>query len=112
MFVGIGVYVIVFLMMWYGVLLWFVLIVGVVLMVLVVFVLGVVMMWLFGYFLLFGMIVWGFVLFYLFGNFELFGKYDGINGILVLNLFGIEFESGCSLYFLIWVVVLVVIVLV
>jgi branched-chain amino acid transport system permease protein len=34
------------------------------------------------------------------------GKYDGINGIPVLNIFGINLESGRHIYYLIWLVVL------
>jgi branched-chain amino acid transport system permease protein len=41
---------------------------------------------------------------------ELLGKYDGINGIPVLNVFGWELESGRSIYYLIWVVVLLAVI--
>jgi ABC-type branched-subunit amino acid transport system ATPase component len=59
-----------------------------------------------GHFLPLGTIAWGLALFYLFGNLEMLGKYDGINGIPVLNVFGINLESGRHIYYLIWVVVL------
>jgi branched-chain amino acid transport system permease protein len=49
-------------------------------------------------------------LFFLFGNLEFLGKYDGINGIPVLNLLGWHLESGRSIYYLIWVVVLLAVV--
>ena len=42
-----------------------------------------------GHFLPLGTIAWGLALFYLFGNLDILGKYDGINGIPVLNVFGI-----------------------
>jgi branched-chain amino acid transport system permease protein len=109
-FVGIGAYATAFLTTRYGVSPWLALIVGVVLTALVALVLGAVTMRLSGHFLPLGTIAWGLALFYLFGNLELLGKYDGINGIPVLNLFGIELESGRSLYFLIWAVVLAAIV--
>ncbi|WP_321784105.1 branched-chain amino acid ABC transporter ATP-binding protein/permease [Burkholderia pyrrocinia] len=109
-FVGIGAYATAFLTTHYGVSPWLALIVGVVLTALVALVLGVVTMRLSGHFLPLGTIAWGLALFYLFGNLELLGKYDGINGIPALNLFGIQLESGRSLYFLIWAVVLAAIV--
>ncbi|MGT0192617.1 branched-chain amino acid ABC transporter ATP-binding protein/permease [Burkholderia pyrrocinia] len=109
-FVGIGAYATAFLTTRYGVSPWLALIVGVVLTALVALVLGVVTMRLSGHFLPLGTIAWGLALFYLFGNLELLGKYDGINGIPALNLFGITLESGRSLYFLIWAVVLAAIV--
>ena len=109
-FVGIGAYAAAFLTTRYGVSPWLALIVGVVLTALVALVLGAVTMRLSGHFLPLGTIAWGLALFYLFGNLELLGKYDGINGIPALNLFGIELGSGRSLYFLIWAVVLAAIV--
>ncbi|RQS94745.1 branched-chain amino acid ABC transporter ATP-binding protein/permease [Burkholderia seminalis] len=109
-FVGIGAYATAFLTTRYGVSPWLALIVGVVLTALVALVLGAVTMRLSGHFLPLGTIAWGLALFYLFGNLELLGKYDGINGIPALNLFGLALESGRSLYFLIWAVVLAAIV--
>ncbi|KAB0685655.1 hypothetical protein WS98_28660 [Burkholderia territorii] len=109
-FVGIGAYATAFLTTRYGVSPWLALIVGVVLTALVALVLGAVTMRLSGHFLPLGTIAWGLALFYLFGNLEVLGKYDGINGIPALNLFGIELGSGRSLYFLIWAVVLAAIV--
>ncbi|KUZ40148.1 ABC transporter permease subunit [Burkholderia territorii] len=109
-FVGIGAYATAFLTTRYGVSPWLALIVGVALTALVALVLGAVTMRLSGHFLPLGTIAWGLALFYLFGNLEVLGKYDGINGIPALNLFGIELGSGRSLYFLIWAVVLAAIV--
>ncbi|MBN3788684.1 branched-chain amino acid ABC transporter ATP-binding protein/permease [Burkholderia sp. Ac-20353] len=109
-FVGIGAYATAYLTTAYGVSPWLALIAGVVLTALVALVLGAVTMRLSGHFLPLGTIAWGLALFYLFGNLELLGKYDGINGIAALNLFGIVLDSGRSLYFLIWAVVLAAIV--
>jgi len=58
-----------------------------------------------GHFLPLGTIAWGLALYFLFGNLEFLGKYDGINGIPVLNLLGWHLESGRSIYYLIWAVV-------
>ncbi|MBN3815823.1 branched-chain amino acid ABC transporter ATP-binding protein/permease [Paraburkholderia sp. Se-20369] len=109
-FVGVGAYATAYLTTRYGVSPWLALIVGVVLTALVALVLGAVTMRLSGHFLPLGTIAWGLALFYLFGNLELLGKYDGISGIPALSLFGVVLDSGRSLYFLIWAVVLAAIV--
>ncbi|WP_244814856.1 ATP-binding cassette domain-containing protein [Caballeronia sp. Lep1P3] len=109
-FVGVGAYATAFLTTRYGVSPWLALIAGVVLTAFVALLLGLVTMRLSGHFLPLGTIAWGLSLFYLFGNMELLGKYDGINGIPVLNLFGWQLESGRSIYYLIWVVVLLAVV--
>ncbi|MCO1347788.1 branched-chain amino acid ABC transporter ATP-binding protein/permease (plasmid) [Burkholderia vietnamiensis] len=109
-FVGIGAYATALLTTRYGVSPWLALVVGVVLTALVALLLGAVTMRLSGHFLPLGTIAWGLALFYLFGNLELLGKYDGISGIPALNLFGVALESGRSLCFVIWAVVLAAIV--
>jgi branched-chain amino acid transport system permease protein len=105
-FVGIGAYATAYLTTRFGVSPWLALIAGMVLTALVALLLGMVTMRLSGHFLPLATIAWGLALFYLFGNTEFLGKYDGINGIPVLNLFGWHLESGRSIYFLIWVVAL------
>ncbi|SAK42797.1 ABC transporter-like protein [Caballeronia arationis] len=109
-FVGVGAYTTAFLTTQFGVSPWLALIVGIVLTAFVALLLGMVTMRLSGHFLPLGTIAWGLSLFFLFGNLELLGKYDGINGIPVLNLFGWHLESGRSIYYLIWVVVLLSVV--
>ncbi len=105
-FVGLGAYATAYLTTQYGVSPWLALIVSVVITALVALVLGLVTMRLSGHFLPLGTIAWGLALFFLFGNLDMLGKYDGINGIPVLNVLGIELESGRHIYYLIWVVVL------
>lgn len=105
-FVGLGAYATAYLTTQYGVSPWLALIVGVVVTALVALVLGLVTMRLSGHFLPLGTIAWGLALFFLFGNLDMLGKYDGINGIPVLNVLGIDLESGRHIYYLIWVVVL------
>ncbi|CAL8472551.1 ABC transporter permease subunit [Caballeronia sp. S22] len=109
-FVGVGAYATAFLTTRYGVSPWLALIAGVVLTAFIALLLGLITMRLSGHFLPLGTIAWGLSLFYLFGNMELLGKYDGINGIPVLNVFGWELESGRSIYYLIWVVVLLAVI--
>ncbi|WP_322103852.1 branched-chain amino acid ABC transporter ATP-binding protein/permease [Paraburkholderia sp. J41] len=105
-FVGLGAYATAYLTTQYGVSPWIALIVGVVITGLVALVLGLVTMRLSGHFLPLGTIAWGLALFFLFGNLDMLGKYDGINGIPVLNVLGVELETGRHIYYLIWVVVL------
>ncbi|RQH06105.1 ABC transporter permease subunit [Paraburkholderia dinghuensis] len=109
-FVGVGAYATAFLTTQYGVSPWFALIAGVVVTGLVALVLGIVTMRLSGHFLPLGTIAWGLALYFLFGNLDALGKYDGINGIPVLNVLGINLESGRHIYYLIWVVVLLAVV--
>ncbi|ALE56761.1 hypothetical protein AC233_17695 [Burkholderia sp. HB1] len=105
-FVGIGAYATAYLTTRFGVSPWLALIAGVLVTALIALILGLVTMRLSGHFLPLGTIAWGLSLFYLFGNLEMLGKYDGINGIPVLNVFGIDLESGRHIYYLIWLVVL------
>ncbi len=109
-FVGIGAYATAYLTTQFGVSPWLALIVGVVLTASIALVLGLVTMRLSGHFLPLGTIAWGLALFFLFGNLDLLGKYDGINGIPALKVFGVALESGRQIYYLIWVVVLAAIV--
>ena len=105
-FVGLGAYATAYLTTQYGVSPWLALIVGVLITALVALALGLVTMRLSGHFLPLGTIAWGLALFFLFGNLDMLGKYDGINGIPVLNVFGVELESGRHIYYLIWAAVL------
>ncbi|SMG02608.1 branched-chain amino acid ABC transporter ATP-binding protein/permease [Burkholderia singularis] len=109
-FVGIGAYATAYLTTRWGMSPWFGLAVGVVLTALVAFVLGVVTMRLSGHFLPLGTIAWGLALFFLFGNLGWLGKYDGINGIPSLTLFGWPLDTGRSFYYVIWSAVLAAIV--
>ncbi|MBU9187843.1 branched-chain amino acid ABC transporter ATP-binding protein/permease [Burkholderia gladioli] len=109
-FVGIGAYATALLSTGYGLSPWLGLIAGVIVTAVVALVLGAVTMRLSGHFLPLGTIAWGLALFYLFGNLELLGKYDGINGIPALRVFGITLDTGRSLYYLIWLVVIAAIV--
>ncbi|WP_144157329.1 ABC transporter permease subunit [Paraburkholderia sp. BCC1885] len=109
-FVGVGAYTTAFLTTQYGVSPWLGLIAGMVLTALVALMLGAVTMRLSGHFLPLGTIAWGLALFYLFGNLDILGKYDGINGIPVLNVLGFNLESGRHIYYLIWLVVIAAVV--
>ena len=105
-FVGVGAYATAYLTTQYGLSPWIALFVGIALTALVALVIGAVTMRLSGHFLPLGTIAWGLSLYYLFGNLDALGKYDGINGIPALNALGFSLETGRSIYYLIWVVVL------
>lgn len=109
-FVGVGAYATAYLTTQFGVSPWIALFVGIALTALVALVIGAVTMRLSGHFLPLGTIAWGLSLYYLFGNLEALGKYDGINGIAPLSAFGLSFESGRSIYYLIWAVVLIALI--
>ncbi|AOJ08362.1 ABC transporter permease subunit [Burkholderia mayonis] len=109
-FVGIGAYATAYLTTTYGASPWLGLIAGIALTALVALVLGAVTMRLSGHFLPLGTIAWGLALFFLFGNLDWLGKYDGINGIPALTVFGQTLDTGRSLYYVIWIVVLAAIV--
>ena len=109
-FVGVGAYATAYLTTQYGISPWIALFVGIVLTAFVALVIGAVTMRLSGHFLPLGTIAWGLSLYYLFGNLDALGKYDGINGIPALSAFGASLQSGRSIYYLIWVVVLVAVI--
>lgn len=68
--------------------------------------LGALTMRLSGHYLPLGTIAWGLSLFYLFGNVEFLGKYDGINGIPALDLFGWSLAESRHMFYLIWLCLL------
>ncbi len=105
-FVGIGAYVTAYLTTHFSLSPWLALIVGIVLIAAVALVIGGVTMRLSGHFLPLGTIAWGLSLYYLFGNVDWLGKYDGINGIPALSVFGLSLASGRTIYYLIWAVAL------
>ncbi|RYE98526.1 MAG: branched-chain amino acid ABC transporter ATP-binding protein/permease, partial [Oxalobacteraceae bacterium] len=49
-------------------------------------------------------------LYFLFGNMDFLGKYDGLNGIPPISLFGATLGSGRAMFYLIWVVVIVAVI--
>ncbi|MEO8839430.1 MAG: branched-chain amino acid ABC transporter ATP-binding protein/permease, partial [Herbaspirillum sp.] len=74
------------------------------------FALGAITLRLSGHYLPLGTIAWGLSLYFLFGNLEFLGKYDGLNGIPSISVFGKELNSGREIYFLIWLMVLLALV--
>ena len=105
-FVGVGAYATAYLTTQFGLSPWIALFAGIASTAAVALVIGAVTMRLSGHFLPLGTIAWGLSLYYLFGNLDALGKYDGINGIPALSVFGASLGSGRSIYYLIWIVVL------
>jgi ABC-type branched-subunit amino acid transport system permease subunit len=106
-FVGIGAYATAYLTTQYGTSPWLALLAGILITALFALFLGAVTMRLSGHFLPLGTIAWGLSLFFLFGNLDFLGRYDGINGIPALSLFGWSLETNRHIYYLIWFVVIV-----
>jgi len=110
-FVGLGAYATAYLSTTAGLSPWLGLVAGLVITALSALFIGAIMLRLSGHYLPLGTIAWGLSLYYLFGNMEMLGKYDGIAGIPAISLFGLDLGSGKSMYFMIWLVVLVAVVL-
>ena len=99
-FVGLGAYSTAYLTTQFGLSPWIGLVVGLIITVLCAYVIGLITMRMSGHYLPLATIAWGLSLFFLFGNLDFLGKYDGLNGIPVLSLFGIELQSGRSMFYL------------
>ena len=106
-FVGLGAYATAYLTTHFGLSPWLGLLAGLGITALAAFALGAITMRLSGHYLPLGTIAWGLSLFYLFGNLEFLGKYDGLNGIPAIDLFGLTLHSGRAMFYLIWAVVIV-----
>jgi branched-chain amino acid transport system permease protein len=109
-FVGLGAYSTAYLSTQFGLSPWIGLLVGIVITAGAAFFIGAITMRLSGHFLPLGTIAWGLSLFFLFGNLEFLGKYDGLNGIPPITVFGHSLESGRQMYLLIWLVVVLAVV--
>ena len=106
-FVGLGAYATAYLTTQFGLSPWIGLAAGIVVTAAAAFFIGAITMRLSGHFLPLGTIAWGLSLYFLFGNLDFLGKYDGLNGIPAISLFGITLGSGRAMFYLIWVVVIV-----
>jgi len=106
-FVGLGAYATAYLSTAHGLSPWLGLVAGLVVTAASSLFIGAIMLRLSGHYLPLGTIAWGLSLYFLFGNLEFLGKYDGIGGIPPLSLFGVGLGSGQSMFFLIWLILLV-----
>ncbi|MQR00563.1 branched-chain amino acid ABC transporter ATP-binding protein/permease [Glaciimonas soli] len=106
-FVGLGAYTTAYLSTQYGISPWLGLLFGLLITMGAAFGIGAITMRLSGHYLPLGTIAWALSLFYLFGNLDFLGKYDGLNGIPAISLFGFTLDTGRKMYFLIWIMLLV-----
>jgi branched-chain amino acid transport system permease protein len=105
-FVGLGAYATAWLGTQFGLSPWLGWLAGLAVTALAASLIGAITMRLSGHYLPLGTIAWGLSLFYLFGNLDFLGKYDGINGIAPISLFGISLENSRAMFGLIWLVLL------
>ncbi|WP_349744581.1 branched-chain amino acid ABC transporter ATP-binding protein/permease [Roseateles cavernae] len=101
-FVGLGAYTTAMLSTGHAVSPWLALIVGLGITLLVALVLALLTLRMSGHYLPLATIAWALSLNYLMGNMEFLGKYDGIQGLPALELFGWSLREGRAIYFLIW----------
>lgn len=111
-FVGLGAYSTAWLSTQFGLSPWLGLLAGLAITAATALFLGAITMRLSGHYLPLGTIAWGLSLFYLFGNLDFLGKYDGLNGIAPIKLFGLSLESGRAMYFLIWLIAIAAVLVV
>jgi branched-chain amino acid transport system permease protein len=109
-FVGLGAYATAWLGTQFGISPWIGLLAGLGITAVAAFCIGAITMRLSGHYLPLGTIAWGLSLFFLFGNLDFLGKYDGINGIPPIRLFGHEMNTGREMFYLIWFVVVVAVI--
>ncbi|HTD04784.1 branched-chain amino acid ABC transporter ATP-binding protein/permease [Undibacterium sp.] len=109
-FVGLGAYSTAYLSTSCGLSPWLGLLAGLALTMLAAYAIGIITMRLSGHYLPLGTIAWGLSLFFLFGNLEFLGKYDGLNGIPPVEVFGLKLDSGRRMYGLIWLMLLLAII--
>lgn len=90
---------------------WLSLLIGLLLTALVAIVLGALTLRLSGHYLPLGTIAWGISLYYLFGTVKTLGGHSGISGLPPIELFGLPLDTNESMYYLIWVIVLLAMLL-
>ena len=106
-FCGFGAYTTAVLTTAYGVSPWLTLPIAMVVSGIAAVALGLVTVRLSGHYLPLGTIAWGIALFYLFSKLEFLGRNDGISGIPPLSIGGLRMIDPGTIYFAIWIAVLV-----
>ncbi len=109
-FVGIGAYATAVATTHFGLSPWVGLVAGLALTYVTALALGMLTMGLSGHFLSLGTLAWGLSLYYLFGNIEMLGKFDGLFGVPPLTFFDKALDTGRSIYYLIWLTVVLALV--
>jgi branched-chain amino acid transport system permease protein len=109
-FVGLGAYTTAYLSTRHGVSPWIGLLAGLALTVISAYIIGLITMRMSGHYLPLATIAWGISVYFVFGNMEFLGKYDGLNGIPTIKLFGLDLMDGRAMYYLIWGIVLLAVI--
>jgi branched-chain amino acid transport system permease protein len=109
-FVGLGAYTTAYLSTRHGLSPWIGLLAGLALTVLSAYIIGLITMRMSGHYLPLATIAWGISVYFVFGNMDFLGKYDGLNGIPAIKLFGLDLMDGRAMYYLIWGIVLLAVV--
>ena len=104
-FVGVGAYASAILTLRYGLSPWIGLPVGLVLTLTVAWVIGTVTLRISGHYLSLATMAWSLAAVFFVGNVDFMGGYDGMSGIPALALGSVSFESGRSMFFLVWICV-------
>jgi branched-chain amino acid transport system permease protein len=99
-FMGLSAYASAYLTVTYGLSPWLTLLIGVALASFAATLIGYVTSQMSGHYLALATIAWCVTVFYLLGNLPFFGQYQGFGGIPPVSLFGFEFRSDRSLYYL------------
>jgi len=105
-FVGIGAYTTAYLTTVHGVSPWLTLPIGLLLTGASAYIIGAITLRLSGHFLPLSTLAWGVSIYFLFGNINALGRHDGLFGIPVIELFGLELMSGRRYFYLVWFFVL------
>ncbi len=105
-FVGLGAYSSAYLSLRFGISPWIGLLAGLLITTVSAYLIGLITMRMSGHYLPLTTIAWGISLYYVFGNMEFLNKYDGLNGIPPIMLFGADLGSGSAMFYLIWGIVL------
>jgi branched-chain amino acid transport system permease protein len=109
-FVGLGAYATAVLSTQYGLSPWLGLVAGLLITIVSATLIGLITMRMSGHYLPLATIAWGLSLYFTFGNLEFVGKYDGMSGLPSITLFGLTLDTGRSMFYLIWVFVLLAVV--
>jgi ABC-type branched-subunit amino acid transport system ATPase component/ABC-type branched-subunit amino acid transport system permease subunit len=107
-FVGLGAYTTAYLSLNYPALSpWLNLVIGMALTAFVALALGFITLRMRGHYLPLATIAWGISIFYVFGNLDFLGGNTGMSGIASLSFFAWELRNERSIYYLIWLIVLI-----
>jgi branched-chain amino acid transport system permease protein len=110
-FVGVGAYATAYFTITTGLSPWITLFIGIGLAFVIAVVLGTLTLKLAGHYLPLSTIAWGLNLYFLVGNLGSLGGHTGLSNVPVIDLFGLQFDTGRRFAYLIWAFVLLAVVI-